>query len=75
MTVDQIHEETRRLPREQVAELVDWLNLDLHPADDDSVGAEWKQETRRRLDQIAKGAVQGIPGEGVSSKVRAIVGR
>jgi len=34
MTLDQIVEEARRLPREQMPELVDHLTLDLHQAKD-----------------------------------------
>ena len=75
MTVDQIVEETRRLPKEQVAELVDRLTMDLHQTVDPALEADWKTETRRRLDEISKGIVHGIPGDEVTAKIRQIVGR
>jgi putative addiction module component (TIGR02574 family) len=74
-TVDQIVEEARQLPREQIAELVDRLTLSLHETMDSSLEESWKVETRRRIAEIEKGEVQGIPGDEVSARVRRIVGR
>ena len=67
MTVDQIVEETLRLPKEQVAELVDRLTMDLHQSVDPALEADWKRETRRRLDEISKGLVPAIPGNKVGA--------
>lgn len=75
ITLDQIVEEARRLPREQVAELVDRLTLTLHQAMDPAVEDAWKVEAQRRVAEIESGRVQGIPGEEVSARVRRIVGR
>ncbi len=75
MTLDQIIEEAHRLPREQVAELVDRLTPELHQTIDPSLEAAWKQETRRRLKEIESGSVQGVPGDEVSARIRKIVGR
>ncbi len=75
MTLDQIIAETLRLPKEQVAELVDRLTMDLHQSVDPALEAAWKKATRRRLDEISNGTVQGIPGEEVSARIRQIVGR
>lgn len=75
MTVDQIVEETLRLPKEQAVELVDRLTMDLHQTVDPVLEADWKKETRRRLDEISKGIVHGIPGDEVTAKIRQIVGR
>lgn len=75
MTLDQIVEATRQLPRGQVAELVDELTLRLHQAIDQSVEIAWKKETSRRIAEIQSGQVQGIPMEEVSERIRAIVGR
>ncbi len=75
ITLDQIIEEARRLPREQVAELVDRLTLTLHQAMDPAVEDAWKEETGRRVAEIESGSVQGIPGEEVSARVRRIVDR
>lgn len=74
-TLDQIVEETRQLPREQVAELVDTLTLSLHQAIDPSVEEAWKKETSSRVQEIMEGKVQGIPMEEVSESIRSIVGR
>lgn len=75
MTIDQIIEEARRLSREQVADLVDRLTLELHQTIDPSVEDAWKQETRRRLKEIESGGVQGVPGDEASGRIRNIVGR
>ncbi|MBI4604611.1 MAG: addiction module protein [Planctomycetes bacterium] len=75
MTVDQIVDEARRLPPEQVAELVDRLTLALHQAIDPSVEDAWKQEARRRLAELEGGSVQGVPGDEVAARVRKIAGR
>jgi putative addiction module component (TIGR02574 family) len=75
MTLDQIVEETRQLPREQVAELVDELTLRLHQGIDPVVENAWREETSRRMEEIIEGKVQGIPMEQVSESIRAIVGR
>ncbi len=73
MTLEQIVEEARRLPPEQVMELVDRLNDELLP--ESEIDAAWKKEARRRIAEIESGAVEGIPGEEVSERIRRIVGR
>jgi len=75
LTLEQIVEETRQLPREQVAELVDNLTLSLHQAMDPAVETAWKTEVARRVEEIQTGKVRGIPGEEVSARIRKIVGR
>ncbi|MCX6902260.1 MAG: addiction module protein [Verrucomicrobia bacterium] len=75
ITVDQIVEEARGWPCEQVAELVDHLTLSLHQRIEPGVEAAWKKETRRRIMEIEGGQVTGVPGEEVSRRVRQIVGR
>jgi putative addiction module component (TIGR02574 family) len=73
MTLDQIVEEARQLPTDQVAELVDRLSqgLRLRPGIEES----WKAETRQRIADIEAGKVQGIPGPEVSARIRKIIGR
>ena len=73
MTLDQIVEEARRLPPEQVIELVDRLTEELHVSP--KIEAEWRAETRRRVAEIESGQETGIPGEVVSARIRRIVGR
>ena len=75
MTLDQIVEEANRLPREQVAEVVDRLTSALHAGVDSEIEDSWKQETRRRLAELEVGRVQAIPGHVVSHAIRKIVGR
>jgi putative addiction module component (TIGR02574 family) len=74
-TVDQIVEEARRLPREQIAELVDRLTMSLHDATDSATEDAWKKETRRRVAEIESGKVRGVPGDEVSAHIRKIIGR
>jgi len=73
MTLDQIVEEARLLPTEQVAELVDRLSERLHL--NSGIEESWKAETRRRVADIEAGKVKGIPGKEVSARIRKIVGR
>ncbi len=75
MTLDQIVEEAKRLPREQVAEVVDRLTFALHADIDSEIDQSWKQETRRRLAELESGRVRAVPGDDVSNRVRKIVGR
>lgn len=75
VTIDQLIEEARRLSREQVADLVDRLTLELQQTVDPSVEDAWKQETRRRLAEIESGNVEGAAGDEVSGRIRKIVGR
>ena len=74
LTLDQIVEEVRRWPAEQVTELVDRLSSALHNQNP-PVEEAWKQETRRRLAEIEAGQVQGIPGEQVAEDIRRSIGR
>ena len=74
LTLDQIVEEVRRWPQDQVAELVDRLAPALGPAGTAHDEA-WKLETRRRVAEIESGAVRGIAGEEVSARIRRLVGR
>jgi putative addiction module component (TIGR02574 family) len=76
MTIEQILAETRQLPDDVVAELVDRIQLGRHGIDDDLVLNESMQtEIRRRVDDIRSGKEKGIPGEVVSARIRKIVGR
>jgi putative addiction module component (TIGR02574 family) len=73
MTLDQIVEEARHLPAEQVVELVDRLSEGLHLGPE--IEGSWEAETRRRVAEIEAGKVQGIPGPEVSARIRKVVGR
>ena len=74
MTLNDIVEEVRHWPREQVTALVDQLSSALQ-GEDPTVEAAWRQETRRRIAEIKSGAGPGIPGEEVAARIRRIVSR
>ena len=74
MTLDSIVEETRQLPADVVAELVDRILRARHGGMDQNIEQAWKEETRRRLAEIQNGDVQGISGEEVSAQIRKKLG-
>jgi putative addiction module component (TIGR02574 family) len=75
ITLDQIVEETRQLPPDVVAELVDRILIARHAGIESGIEESWKKETRRRVAEIEGGQVQGIPGEEVSARIRKTLGR
>ena len=74
MTLDQIVEETRELPGEVVAELIDRILVARHGGVDASVGSAWKSETNRRIAEIESGKVEGVPLEESLARARKIAG-
>lgn len=74
MTLDEIVEETRQLPPDVVAELVDRIMLARHGGIEPEVEAAWKTEIHRRLQEIRSGQVQGVPVEESLARARKIVG-
>jgi len=74
MTLDQIVEETRQLPTDVVAELVDRILLARHGGIEPEVEAAWKTEIDRRIEEIETGKVQGIPVEESLARIRKIAG-
>ena len=75
MTLDQIVEETSRLPRQQMAELVDRLTLSLHQSMEPSIESAWKDVVVEHVAGIRSGDVEGVPGEEISYRIAKIVGR
>ena len=75
MTVDQIVEETRSLPQDVVAELVDRILLAMHGGQESAPAQAWSMTIGRRIEEIRRGAVEGVPGEVTAAKIRKIVGR
>ncbi len=63
ITLDEIVEETRQLPPDVVAELVDRIMLTLHGGMEPPVETAWKTEINRRIDEIKTGKVQGVPSK------------
>jgi putative addiction module component (TIGR02574 family) len=74
MTLDQIVEETREMPAEVVAELVDRIMVARHGGVESSVATAWKAETDRRIAEIEAGKVTGIPLEESLARARKIAG-
>ena len=74
ITLDEIVEETKHWPPEQVGELVGRLTEDLH-ASDPEIEAAWKTEVDRRIEEIQSGKVKGIPAEEVSARIQKILQR
>ncbi len=75
MTLDQIVEETRQLPTDVVAELVERILLARHGGIEPEVASAWKSEIDRRTNEIEAGKVQGIPVEESLARIRKIVER
>ncbi len=61
MTLEQLVEESRQLPQDVRAELVERILLAAHGGIEPSVEEAWKQETRRRVAEIQSGQARGIP--------------
>lgn len=74
MTLKELYAETRQLPREQAAELMDLLLIDTFSAPDSAVQEAWDREIARRLAELESGKVQAIPGDQVMAEVRKLVG-
>ncbi len=74
MTLKELYIESRQLPREQAAELIDLLLADAFSQPDPAVDKAWGLEIDRRLAELESGAVKGIPAEEVMAKARKFVG-
>jgi putative addiction module component (TIGR02574 family) len=73
MTLEEIVEETKHWPPEQVGELVDRLTEDLHSSAPE-IEAAWKTEVNRRIAEIESGKVKGVPLEESLARARKIAG-
>lgn len=74
MTVDQLVEESRLLPQDVRAELVERILLGAHGGLAPQIDESWRQETRRRVAEIQSGRAQGIPLEDALAEARKRVG-
>jgi len=74
ITLDQIVEETREMPAEVVAELIDRIMVARHGGMEPAVEAAWKTEIDRRIAEIESGKVKGVPLEESLARVRKIAG-
>jgi putative addiction module component (TIGR02574 family) len=75
MTLEQIVEETRQLPSDVVAELVDRILLARHGGIDEDNEEAWKTEVSRRIEEIESGKVRGIPVKESLARIRKIAGQ
>jgi putative addiction module component (TIGR02574 family) len=74
MKLEQIIEETRHLPSDVVAELVDRILLERHGGIEPEIEAAWKSEIDRRIEEIETGEVEGIPVDQSLARMRKIAG-
>lgn len=74
MKLEQIVEETRQLPADVVAELVDRILLERHGGIEAEIEAAWKNEIDRRIEEIEAGNVEGIPVDESLARIRKLAG-
>ena len=74
ISLDQIVEETREMPGEVVAELIDRIMVARHGGVEPSVATAWKTETDRRIAEIEAGKVKGVTLEESLARARKIAG-
>jgi hypothetical protein len=75
LSFDQIVEETRSLPPDTVIALVDRILITMHGEQEPAQKRAWSTTIHRRIGEIRSGAVEGVPGEVTTAKIRRIVGR
>ena len=75
MTLDQIVEETREMPGEVVAELIDRIMVARHGGMESSVAESWKAETDRRIAEIESGKVKGVTPAENAARIQKILRR
>ena len=74
MTLEEIVEETRQMPVDVVAELVDRILAERHGGIRPDVESAWKREIHRRIEEIESGKVEGIPVDESLARIRKIAG-
>jgi putative addiction module component (TIGR02574 family) len=74
ITLDQIVEETREMPTEVVAELIDRIMVARHGGIEPSVEKSWKREVQRRIAEMESGKAKGVPLEKSLARARKIAG-
>jgi putative addiction module component (TIGR02574 family) len=74
MKLEQIVEETRQLPADVVAELIDRILLERHGGIEAEIEAAWKNEIDQRIEEIEAGKVEGIPVDESLARIGKIAG-
>lgn len=72
ITLNQIVDEARQWPPEKIGELVGRLTEGLHTAGSE-IGATWKAEVYRRIEEIKTVKFQEAPENDVSTRFRKIL--
>jgi putative addiction module component (TIGR02574 family) len=75
ITLDQIVEETREMPGEVVAELIDRIIVARHGGIEPSIAESWKTETDRRIAEIESGKAKGVTPEENAARIQKILRR
>jgi putative addiction module component (TIGR02574 family) len=75
ITLDEIVEETREMPGEVVADLIDRIMAARHGGIEPSVAQSWKAETDRRIAEIESGKVKGVTPEENAARIQKILRR
>jgi hypothetical protein len=75
LTLEQIVEETRKLPPGQLPELLERITLAAHGPLDPKIEQKWTATAMRRLAEMENGTVKPVPGHITSARIRKIVGR
>ena len=75
MTLVQIVDETREMPGEVVAELIDRIMVARHGGMEPLVADSWKVETDRRIAEIESGKVKGVTPEENAARIEKILRR
>jgi putative addiction module component (TIGR02574 family) len=74
ISLDEIVEETREMPGEVVAELIDRIMMARHGAVEPQIASAWKSETDRRIAEIESGKVKGVALDQSLARARKIAG-
>ena len=74
LSLEEIVQETRHLPADVVADLLDRILLERHGGITPEIETEWKTEIDRRIAEIEAGAVEGVPIEQTLARARKIAG-
>jgi putative addiction module component (TIGR02574 family) len=74
ISIDQIVEETREMPPETVAELIDRIMVARHGGLDPAGGQSWKKEIDRRIEDLESGEVKAVSLEDSLARARKAAG-
>ena len=74
MTVDQLVAESRQLPQDVRAELIERIVLSTHGGIAPKIDEAWRRETRRRVAEIQNGQARAIPLDEALAQTRKRAG-